>query len=90
MKVVVDNKYTYETDLEVQMGDEVILPTPSFLLDVKGPTFTGEVTALTSDYTGWCAKILGIKTPKKVIPSPSTSAPKKRKPSSKEEGPSLD
>jgi hypothetical protein len=60
MKVLVNGQYTYETDLDVQVGDDVILPTPSFLRDVKGPTWEGRVTSLNSDYTGWCERIISL------------------------------
>lgn len=60
MRVLVNDKYTYETDLDLKIGDEVLCPTPSFLRDVKSPTWEGTVTALNSDYTGYCEKIKGI------------------------------
>lgn len=37
IKKVVVNGYTYETDLDLEVGDEVVLPTPSWLLDVNPP-----------------------------------------------------
>jgi len=49
MKRVQVGKYTYETDLPVQVGDVVLLPTPSWLCDVQPPTFEGTVTSLTSN-----------------------------------------
>lgn len=53
-------RYTFETDLPVKVGDTVVLPTPAYLRDVKGPTWTGKVTSLTSDYSGDCAKIIKV------------------------------
>lgn len=58
MKRVMVGDYTYETDLDLKVGDEVVIPTPDFLRDVKGPTFKGKITSLTSTYNGSCIKIL--------------------------------
>jgi len=60
MKIVVNDKYTYECSFKAQKGDKVILSTPQWLRDVKGATWVGEVTATTSDYDGYCEKVLGI------------------------------
>ncbi len=59
-RIVVESTYTYETDLPVKVGDQVVLPTPDWIRDVKGDTWTAEVTALTSDHTGHCEKVLRI------------------------------
>jgi hypothetical protein len=59
MKIKVDNKYTYACKFNAKIGQKVILPTPSWLRDVKGPTWTGKVTSLTSDYTGYCEQVIG-------------------------------
>ena len=59
-KRVMVGQYTYETDLPVKVGDKVMLPTPYWLRDVKGPTFEGTVTSLESKYTGDCVRILSI------------------------------
>lgn len=53
--------YTYETDLKLKVGDQVILPTAYYLRDVKGPTWVGTVTAINSDYTGPCEKVIAKK-----------------------------
>lgn len=53
-RVVVANKYTYETELPVEIGTKVRLPGRG------GGTFDGEVTALESTYDGECKQILGI------------------------------
>lgn len=58
VKRVMVGKYTYETDLDLCIGDTVLLPTPDFLKDVKGPTWEGQVSSLQSSYTGPCARIL--------------------------------
>ena len=52
--------YTYETDLPVKVGDEVLLPTADFLRDVLGNTWKGTVTSLESDYDGPCRWIIKI------------------------------
>ena len=58
MKRVIVNGYTYETDLNLAVGDMVVLPTASWLRDVMGDTWEGTVSSLTSDYTGDCARII--------------------------------
>lgn len=55
MKIVVKG-YTYQIDEDVKVGDKVVLPTASWLLDVLPPTWEGVVSAVTSDYDGPCAK----------------------------------
>jgi len=57
-RVVVNHSHTYETNLDLKVGDTVTLPTPSWLRDVKPPTWEGEVTSLESTYDGACAKII--------------------------------
>ena len=55
-RVVVDHKYTYETDIEdLQIGDTVVLPCPPYDTD---ETWQGKITALESDYDGDCVMIL--------------------------------
>lgn len=54
-RIVVANKYTYETDLPVEIGTVVRLPGRA-----AGSTFDGSVTALESPYDGDCKKVLGI------------------------------
>jgi hypothetical protein len=53
-RVVVDSRYVYETDLELEIGDEVLLP-EGFSGD-----WTGRVSALSSDYAGPCKRIRGL------------------------------
>ena len=60
MKIKINNNYTYETDEQASVGDTAILPSPSWLADVQGATWEGEVTATESDYDGWCAKAIKI------------------------------
>lgn len=58
MRVLVGN-HTYECDIiDIKVGDKVLLPTPYWLQDVKGPTWIGEVTSLNSDYDGQCERII--------------------------------
>ena len=67
MKIVINHGYTYESgDLAIKIGDTAVLPTPSWLLDVKPPTWEGIVTATTSEYEGWCAKVIAVKKTKKI------------------------
>ena len=62
MKIEV-NGYTYQYDgkKKVKVGDKAILPTPSFLRDIKGPTWKGVVTKLNSNYSGRCQNVIEIK-----------------------------
>jgi hypothetical protein len=57
-KVIVNNNYTYETNLELKIGDKVVLPTPSYLRDTLENTWIGTVTALESEYDGYCYKVI--------------------------------
>lgn len=59
MKIVVKG-YTYETDLDVNVGDIVELPTAYWLRDVLGDTWEGIVQSLDSKYDGFCAKVIRI------------------------------
>ena len=56
-RIVVNHRYTYVTVLDVKIGDEVVLPRPSWLTDVS-PTWTGTVTKLESDYDGYCVSVI--------------------------------
>lgn len=61
MKIIVKG-YTYETGPHtVKVGDTVILHTPDWLRDVKGPTWEGKVEQIGSTYTGYCSQIAGVK-----------------------------
>lgn len=53
-RVVVGNKYTYETELPVEIGQKVRLPGRG------SGHFDAEVTALESTYDGPCKQIMGI------------------------------
>lgn len=57
-RVIVNHQYAYETNLILKVGDKVVLPTPSWLLDVQEKEWIGTVTSLKSDYTGSCVEIL--------------------------------
>lgn len=54
-RVVVDGRYSYETALDLEVGDEVLLPSSGL-----GGQWVARVTALSSDYTGPCRRILGL------------------------------
>jgi hypothetical protein len=53
-RVVVDGRYVYESELDLEFGDEVLLPA-GFSGD-----WVGRVTALSSDYAGPCKRIVGL------------------------------
>ena len=53
-RIVVEGRYTYETALDVDVGDEVILP------DRGIGQWIGTVTALTSDHRGTCRRVIGL------------------------------
>ena len=57
MKIVVKG-YTYETDQEAQVGDIAVLPTAQYLRDIKGDTWEGEITDISSEYDGYCVCLL--------------------------------
>lgn len=51
---MVEGRYLYETDLELEIGDEVLLPA-----GLSGE-WVGRVTALSSDYGGPCERIVRV------------------------------
>jgi hypothetical protein len=53
-RVVVEGRYVYETDLELHVGDEVLLPAS------WSGEWIGTVTALSSDYGGPCKRIVRV------------------------------
>lgn len=57
-RIQVNHQYTYITDLNVKVGDKVVVPTAYWLRDVKGPEWTVTVTSLTSDYDGECSRVI--------------------------------
>lgn len=63
-RVVVKTKsgteYTYETDLEVKVGDRVVVPTADFLRSVYGASQEFEVTSLESGYSGPCKRVIRV------------------------------
>jgi hypothetical protein len=59
MKIVVDNKLTYECSYPVKVGDIVVVPAPWFLRD-NGSTTTGKVTKIGSDYDGYVLNIISV------------------------------
>lgn len=56
MLVVVNNKYTYACNFQVEIGDKVYLPASNF----SKRCWTGEITALTSQYQGKVKNIIGV------------------------------
>ena len=52
-RVVINDRYTYLTDLELAVGDEVVLPPGK-----SGAEWQGTVTALGSPYSGPCKRVL--------------------------------
>lgn len=60
MRIIVDNKLTYECAHPVKVGDIVVVPAPWFLQDC-GPTTTGKVTQLGSDYSGYVVSVISVK-----------------------------
>jgi hypothetical protein len=57
MKILVDNKLTYECNEKVKVGDKVLLPAPWFM---GGSTYIGNVTSLKSDYEGSCISVIKV------------------------------
>lgn len=56
MKVQINGRYAYETDLQdVEIGDEMLLPGT-----LSSDSWTGIVTSLEPDYDGPCRKALGL------------------------------
>jgi len=55
MKVVIDEKYSYECDFEVVIGDLVVLPSAK-----NFKTWVGKITGFESNYTGPIKKVLEI------------------------------
>jgi hypothetical protein len=55
-KIVVNGKYTYETDLKLKIGDTVLLPATW----VDSDPWEATVTALESSYNGSCSKVLSV------------------------------
>lgn len=53
-RVIVDEIYTYETELEVEVGDEVLLPAG------WSGEWVGTVTATSSEYSGPCKRIVRV------------------------------
>jgi hypothetical protein len=56
MKVLINGRYAYETDLQdIEVGDEMLLPGT-----LSSDSWTGVVTALEPEYAGHCRKALGL------------------------------
>lgn len=60
-RVVVDNRYTYETNLPVKIGSKVLLPPSPWAHEFYGDDpWEGVVTSFISEYTGECSTIISI------------------------------
>ena len=68
MRITVDERFSYECNEEVEVGDEVILPTPYW--KDRGDHHSGTVTSLTGDFGGNCLEVL------RVIPREKTKGVK--------------
>ena len=60
MRIIIDNGLTYECSYPVNVGDTVIVPAPWFLQD-NGPTTTGKVKQLGSEYSGHVISVISVK-----------------------------
>lgn len=77
-RVVVDSRYTYETDLPVKIGTKVLLP-ESWLAEVTGKRgpWDGIVSSFITDYTGPCKRILKIWDESEAAEQKPTTPPSK-------------
>lgn len=57
MKIIVDNKLTYECEYSVDIGDTVVVPAPWYM---ESSTTKGKVTQLGSEYTGSLIKVIRV------------------------------
>lgn len=57
MKIIVDNKLTYNCKYDVKVGDTVIIPAPWFM---ECSTTKGKVTNLGSDYNGYTVDVIRV------------------------------
>jgi len=57
MKIIVDNKLTYNCKYDVKVGDTVIVPAPWFM---EGETAKGKVTSIGSDYSGYVVDVIRV------------------------------
>jgi hypothetical protein len=53
-RIEIDGRYAYETDLELEVGDEVLLPAG------WSGEWVGRVTALSPDYGGPCGRVVRL------------------------------
>ncbi len=60
MKVIVDNKLTYNCDYPVEVGDTVVVPAPWFM---ESKTTKGTVTKIGSNYTGYTVSVISVEKP---------------------------
>lgn len=57
MKIIVDDKLTYECDFDIKVGDIVVIPSPWYM---EFPTTKGRVTQLGSSYSGSLIKVISV------------------------------
>lgn len=57
MKIIVDNKLTYNCDHPVEVGDTVVVPAPWFM---ECSTTRGTVTKIGSDYIGYTLSVISV------------------------------
>jgi small-conductance mechanosensitive channel len=59
MKIIVDNKLTYNCKHTVKVGDIVIIPAPWFM---ESKTTKGKVTQIGSEYNGYTLDVISVET----------------------------
>ncbi len=57
MKIIVDNKLTYNCKYDVNVGDTVVIPAPWYM---ESSTTKGKVTKIGSDYTGYLLEVIKV------------------------------
>jgi hypothetical protein len=57
MKIIVDNKLTYNCNYDVKVGDTVVVPAPWYM---ECSTTRGKVTKIGSDYNGYLLDVIRV------------------------------
>lgn len=57
MKIIVDNKLTYNCKYDVKIGDVVVIPAPWYM---ESNTTKGKVTQIGSDYNGYLIDVISV------------------------------
>ena len=60
MKIIVDNKLTYNCKYDVKVGDTVVVPTPWYMDYINSSTIKGKVTKIGSDYDGYLVDVVMV------------------------------